>query len=481
MGPSEPESEDPVRRTTAFFLLLLLTGIGRAQQNPSSTDTTQVDSPSELEKLKNSCGAFNFKGVPGCFQELFTGSPLHIAVGSIAPQNGFGAGLAYVGAKNTENWRMNWNADAVGSTNASWRAGVYANFVHVGDKKITVQKGTKNFKSNLSDLPEHTVFSLYAQGISLNDLTYFGLGPSTAESGKSFYSMRQTIIGGSVVKSVYQPLKLSLFGEVNGRFVEVGPTQAQLGPSIEKLYTETTAPGLTNQPGTLQLGEGLRMTPVLAKDVVRLNYQLTFQQYAAPGSNFSFERFTFDLDHQFALYGKTTRILTPRTGNGPDDCALDPGAKHPECPQAITRNLEGSFGLRLINVLSFTPGGDLVPFYFQPTLGGSDINGNPFLSSYQDYRFRAPNLLLLRESFEHSIGTWPLGFVFMADEAKLGLARGDLGSSPWLHSFSTGLTLRAGGFPQVFLLFAFGGKEGTHTIANVNTSLLGGSSRPSLF
>jgi hypothetical protein len=41
--------------------------------------------------------------------------------------------------------------------------------------------------------------------------------------------------------------------------------------------------------------------------------------------------------------------------------------------------------------------------------------------------------------------------------------------------------LRAGGFPQVFLLFAWGGHEGTHVIANVNTALLGGSNRPSLF
>jgi hypothetical protein len=481
MGPSDQESEDPVRRTATLLLLLLLTGIGWGQQLPSKPDTARVDSPDELDKLKTTCGAFDFKGVPGCFQELFTGSPLHIAVGSIAPQNGFGAGLAYVGGKNTDNWRMNWSADAVGSSNASWRAGVYANFVHVGGRKITFQLGTKNFKSNLSDLPEHTVFSLYAQAISLNDLTYFGLGPATTESGRSFYGMRQTLIGGSVVKSVYQPLKLSLFGEVNGRFVEIGPTEAQLGPSLEKLYTETTAPGLTSQPGTLQLGEGVRITPVLANDVIRLNYRLTYQQYAAPGSAFSFERFTFDLGHQFALYGKTTRILTPRNGNGPDECSLDPGAEHPECPKAFTRNLEGSIGLRLMNVLSFTPGSNLVPFYFQPTLGGSDINGNPFLSSYQDYRFRAPNLLVLRESFEHSVSKWPLGVVFMADEAKLGVARGDLGSSPWLHSFSTGLTLRAGGFPQVFLLFAFGGHEGTHTIANVNTSLLGGSARPSLF
>ncbi len=34
---------------------------------------------------------------------------------------------------------------------------------------------------------------------------------------------------------------------------------------------------------------------------------------------------------------------------------------------------------------------------------------------------------------------------------------------------------------QMFLLFSWGGKEGTHTIANMNTSLLGGSTRPSLF
>jgi hypothetical protein len=31
------------------------------------------------------------------------------------------------------------------------------------------------------------------------------------------------------------------------------------------------------------------------------------------------------------------------------------------------------------------------------------------------------------------------------------------------------------------LLFAWGGHEGTHTVANISTSLLGGTSRPSLF
>jgi hypothetical protein len=97
------------------------------------------------------------------------------------------------------------------------------------------------------------------------------------------------------------------------------------------------------------------------------------------------------------------------------------------------------------------PSGNFVPFYFQPTLGGTDINGNVALGSYQDYRFRAPNVMLVRENFEHSIGSSPLGVALMVDEGKVAMTPGDLGSNPWLHSFSAGLTLRAGGFPQSIL------------------------------
>jgi hypothetical protein len=88
-------------------------------------------------------------------------------------------------------------------------------------------------------------------------------------------------------------------------------------------------------------------------------------------------------------------------------------------------------------------------------------------------------LLLLHESFEHSI--WgPFGFTLMADQGKVALTRGDVDFQNLKHSFASGFTLRAGGFPQVFLLFAWGGGEGHHTIASMNTSLLGGSSRPGL-
>jgi hypothetical protein len=468
--------EKPVRRI--LVILVLFSAVTASAQQAPSPAAPRVDSPNELDKLKESC--FNLKSLLSCGETLFTGKPIHIAVGSIAPQNGFGAGLAYVGHKTTDHWRNSWNADAIGSINGSWRAGFYMKFVHTPDTPIGVGFGTPPpINTNLTELPEHTVFGLYAQATSLNKLSYFGLGPFSTRAGRSFYGMTETIIGGNVVKPFYARLNASLYGELNGRFVSIRRSLGQASPSIEQLYTEASAPGLTDQPGTLQLGEGIRIRPIFAKDVVRLNYNFAYQQYLM-SSNFSFQRLTVDLGHQFALYRTTTRVLEPRLANGPDDCALDP-VTHPECPKASVRNLEGSVGFRFLTALSMTPGGNAVPFYFQPTLGGSDINGNPSLSSYQDYRFRAPNLLLLRENFEHSIWNLPLGVAFMADQGKVAITRGDLGSRPWVHSFSAGLTLRAGGFPQVFLLFSWGGKEGTHTMANVNTSLLGGATRPSLY
>ena len=151
------------------------------------------------------------------------------------------------------------------------------------------------------------------------------------------------------------------------------------------------------------------------------------------------------------------------------------------CPSVSrSRNLNGSIGVRLLLSESFASSANTVPFYFQPTLGGSDLNGATALASYTDYRFRGPNVLLLHESFEHSI--WgPFGFAFAADQGKVTVLRSDIAFDQLKHSFAAGLTLRAGGFPVVSLLFAWGGSEGTHNIFTMNSSLLGGSTRPSLF
>jgi hypothetical protein len=67
------------------------------------------------------------------------------------------------------------------------------------------------------------------------------------------------------------------------------------------------------------------------------------------------------------------------------------------------------------------------------------------------------------------------------DEGKVGLQRSDIDFSHLRHTFTTGLTVRAGGLPVMYLLFSWGGNEGHHTTATISNQLLGGSARPSMF
>ena len=92
----------------------------------------------EGERVSDAGGTFSFKAIPGCGYELFTDHPLHIAAGSMPPQNGFGLGAAFVWGKNSTNWRMTWDIDAVGATSQSWRAGGYMKLIHTPKEKIRV-------------------------------------------------------------------------------------------------------------------------------------------------------------------------------------------------------------------------------------------------------------------------------------------------------------------------------------------------------
>jgi len=49
----------------------------------------------------------------------------------------------------------------------------------------------------------------------LNKLTYFGEGPNTVESARSFYGMTQTIAGVNAVFPVLHKFKMSLYAEAN--------------------------------------------------------------------------------------------------------------------------------------------------------------------------------------------------------------------------------------------------------------------------
>lgn len=186
----------------------------------------------EAEAL-HSCVTFKFADVPGCAETLVTGQPMHIAVGSLAPQNGIAAGLAFVEHKNLRSeWRLNWNADAVASGNGSWRAGFYMKSYrfpsqHIGVAFPSASSNAGKSKARGPFYRSAPVFNLYAQGESLNHIDYFGLGPNTTPAGHAVFGITQAIVGGSGILPFAGPANLSLVGEVNGRF-----------PYLRGLYTD---------------------------------------------------------------------------------------------------------------------------------------------------------------------------------------------------------------------------------------------------
>jgi len=427
------------------------------------------------------CSAFTFGHLTGIGQTLVTGQPLHIALGSLSPQNGFAAGLAFVEHKDFKNeWRLTTDTDAVATPNASWRAGSYVTTYRLpqSNQTIGVVMGTPTAKQKKPTVQVAPIFNLYAQATSLNRLYFYGLGPNTLPAAQSAFGLTETIAGGSAIIPLNRD-GISFTAEFNGRVPQLRGDSSDTVPSIGRLYTEATAPGLAHSAAFLEPGAGIQIQPSLFSDHLRLHYLASFQDFASLGNTpYSFRRWTADIGHDFPLARKVY-LTAANPQNGPDSCASGTGTT---CPHiSTTINNEGSVSLRLLLTSSAASAGNNVPFYFDPTTGGSDIDGNPILPSCPDYRFRAPNLVLLRGTVEHALPKIPLGAYFSVDAAKSPLTRGDIDLTNLRRSYSIGLTVHAGGLPVVYLLFAWGGNEGTHTTFSISNTLLGASPRPSLF
>lgn len=432
----------------------------------------------EGEHLKETCASP--RTLMSCAMTVVTGHPVHLSFGSLAPGNGMALGASFsTSHAPSESWRLSWSGDAVRTFGGSWRAGAYMKLIHTPESIIIVvaDPGAGTAAADMAVRP-HTVINLYGQTTSLQDVSFFPLGESPGRNGRASFGMQQTVIGAGVIaplsgSRLTRVLNLSLVGEVNGRLVSIRNGAADDVPGILAAYSDADAPGLDEQPDALQFGGGVRLKPVPSR-YFRMNYLVTAQQFLA-GDTFSFRRWRVDFDHEIALYG-TSRPVESRDTNTPNDCLTGPGAD--SCP-AISRDRRGSINLRLLAVTSSAGGQARVPFYFQPTIGGSDINGQAALASFDDYRFRGPHLLLLQQAFEHSV--WgPIGAWVRTDQGIVTATRDALGFASLRTTVAAGVTIRAGGFPMVVASYAVGGGEGRHFSFTINTSLLGGSSRPSL-
>ena len=187
------------------FILIVITCVLTAAPALAQGDRTRSQGESTLgaefrlegEAIKEDCKSF--KTAFNCAATLATSDPVHVAIGSIAPQNGFAFGPAIVAERPTgENWRLSWSGDIVAAAGGAWRAGAYLKMVRTG-VRLPVPVGAGAGSDASAGISPYPVFNVYAQQISLPTVSYFGLGPNTTTSMKSFFDMQQAIVGTSAI------------------------------------------------------------------------------------------------------------------------------------------------------------------------------------------------------------------------------------------------------------------------------------------
>jgi hypothetical protein len=429
----------------------------------------------EWNDIKDGCQRSDATGskpiktlVPGCLENLFHGNKgLYASFASLPPGNGVALGAAFKDSElNLTHWRLNYQIDSQGSFNGSWTAGALltlklspalATGAHPKPRMVVVHGPVPKHLPELGENETHLLINLYAFHTSLKQVSYYGIGPDTLAADRAFFGLHETITGVDVDRLL--KYGFHLLGEMNGRWPSIVGDSGQSSPSIEQIYSESTAPGLTHQPGFLQLGEGLQyaahwggLGPKANFGIdADLDYGVNFQQFiAASDSEFSFRRLTIDVTNNLNLLKR----FTPKNGSS-------------------TPEQFGTLQLRGWLAESIVPAGHFVPFYFQPTLGGGDINKERTLASFADYRFRAPDALLLRAQYEQPLPKFSfVGLIFRADTGKVADSRGDIDISHLRHSYGAGVTFRAGNIPYVTVMFAWAGGEGHHTFGDLNLSAI---------
>jgi hypothetical protein len=455
--------------------LPLLAGFSAAQQSGGDQSYFGAIFGVEGKDISDGCSRKDVTGtkpvskfVVGCLENLFHGNKgFYGSFENLPPGNSIALGAAFKDSElNTKGWRLNYQIDGQGSFNGSWTAGGLLTMrksptFKTDDKGnptspvVVVHGPVPKTLPELGQNESTLVLNLYAFHTSLNQVDYYGIGPGTVVTDRAVFGLRETMTGINADKAL--KYGFHFVGEANGRWPEVGPDPGQSSPSIEQAYTEATAPGLATQPGFLQFGEGLQYKNHLGglgKDAAfglnaDLDYDVNFQQFIAPAESiFSFRRLTIDVTNDIHLLKR----FTPKSGSA-------------------TSEQIGTLELRGWMAESIAPAGNSVPFYFQPTLGGGDIDKERTLASFADYRFRAPNALLLRAQYEEPLPKFSfLGVVFRADAGKIGDARDDIDLTHMRHSFGAGISLRAGNFPYLMLMYAWAGGEGSRTFVDVNLS-----------
>jgi hypothetical protein len=329
-----------------------------------------------------------------CATSTFRSRPFHFVAQTVVPGSAVGGGGYYGRDLNSDIWQSKVELTGVGTIRDFWFA----------EAKFAARR--PHFGAFHSD--ENFAVQIYARDKQMPTLPFYGLGPNTDVKSSVRFSQRDTRLGVLVASPLASWLGVS--GTFESLWPNVGGVTGANVVSIQQVYNEQTAPGLARQANFLHYEAFLRPHFSLASNRFVIDYRFRYGFFQdTSGGHYSFRRFTSDFGHTFY----------PETENG-------------------HRRLDSILTARFRISMSNTGAAQAVPFYLQETVGGSDIDNQPTLRAFRDYRFRGPNSFLVQTEFDRRI-IGPIGLLLFYDAGKVTFARSDLNFSNLRQGFGGGL------------------------------------------
>lgn len=417
-----------VRCLFACLALLLCCAASRAQ-TPAPVAPTTEDTPAAPGakpcdtppgKTKKGINDY-FKCLKHYYDLLTAKDGFHLVHGSVAPGSGTALGVGFSNRHRTPNWQSQFDASARASFKKYWEV----------DSNLRLTKTSAGFGKCDDYGPQGALkIDLYGQVRDMPRLDYFGLGSESREENRAVYHYREGVIGADIAKPSSHVCWLDVGGVVEGVFPDIIPITNPTVRSVERVYNETGAPGITTQPGAfLHLAAYARIHSRKQPEARRVEYIFVYHAYQdLQEHRYSFRRFDMDLRNKFPI-GANNEI-----------------------------RVRGRLSL------SETRDGQRVPFYLMETLGGSNIHGDDTLRGFRDYRFRDRDYALLQTEYLRRL-YGPIDFIAFYDTGKVASSVSHFGDGRLRHTYGLGIVVVPRQLDNILFRFyvALGSGEGSHT------------------
>jgi len=428
-----------IRGVVLTVWLLLSANAAWTQAAPQAPAAgAPVIGTSDWDAWKRNCALANDfrQKLISCATSTFRSRPFHFLAQSIVPGSAVGGGGQFTKDLNEKGGAQNaLQATSVITIRKFWLAELKFTSLHSIDKDWN--------KSG-----ESLGINIYARNRSLPVMTFYGLGPNTNVNNSVKFSQRDTSAGIEITTPFPEVSWLSAGAKVEGLWPSVGGVTGTNVISIEQQYTEQTAPGLTSQPPMTH--ERIFLHPHKRfLERFELNYNVAYNFYQDSNTgHYSFRRFETSVEHRFYPEKK----------------------KH---GGVIDQNY---FSVVWRYSVSEASAGNAVPFYLQETIGGTDIDNQPSLRAFKDYRFRGPDLMTVKAEYDRKLCAEcapckeglirtvcsHLGLVLAYDAGKVASRNSDLDFAGMHQSFGGGVAIYLGKDVIFRMAVALGGGEGVH-------------------